>query len=118
MAAQITVNETPIYISIESQVIYVEENYGWVEFDARISLRPITLEFVLSTSLVVLSQMIQKPKDMFHRYLVTAIVFPIIHEGVKNSLKNDTGEVIIPKSKPKRRKLSQVSKTVKCWSNY
>ena len=56
---------------------YLEENYGWGEFDAR------TLEFVLSTSLVVVSQPIQKPKDMFHRYLVTAIVFPILHKEVE-----------------------------------
>ena len=45
--------------------------------------RCITLEFVLNTLLVVLSQMIQKPKDMFPRYLVTAIVFLILHEGVE-----------------------------------
>ena len=82
------------------------------------SLRLITLEFLLSTSLVVLSQTIQKPKDMFHRYLVTAIVFPILHEGVETVWKSDTTEIIIPKSKPKRRKLLQVSKTVKCRSDY
>ena len=83
MAAKITVKETQIYNSTESRRSYLEENYGWGEFDARTSLRPITLEFVLSTSLVVLSQTIQKPNDMFHRYLVTAIVFPILHEGVE-----------------------------------
>ena len=36
----------------------------------------------------------------------------------RNSLKSDTTEIIIPKSKPKRRKLLQVSKTVKCRSDY
>ena len=30
-----------------------------------------------------ISQTNQKPKDMFHRYLVTAIVFSILHEGVE-----------------------------------
>ena len=34
----------------------------------------------------------------------------------RNSLKSDTAEIIIPKYKPKRRKLAQVSKTVKCRS--
>ena len=36
----------------------------------------------------------------------------------RNSLKSDTAEIIVPKSKPKRRKLAQVSKTVKCRSDY
>ena len=34
----------------------------------------------------------------------------------RNSLKSDTAEKNIPNSKPKRRKLAQVSKTVKCLS--
>ena len=36
----------------------------------------------------------------------------------RNSLKSDTAEIILPKTKPKRRKLAQVSKTVKCLSDY
>ena len=39
----------------------------------------------------------------------------------RNSLKSNTAKRVIPKSKPKRRKLAKVSKTVKCrcdYSNY
>ena len=36
----------------------------------------------------------------------------------RNSLKSDTAEIVLPKTKPKRRKLAQVSKTLKCLSDY